>query len=570
MKTAARARFVTIAVLLLGAPLAGADIVDDVVNMPAKLQAAAKAMDAICSAGDVVGAAGGLATSGQPGAFGPLAQLAYLQSVKSMVTSEVDKARSTLTGEIAQLRALSGALANAESALKIIAREAEAKRKGVRSQLDGIQAQKQAVEAEFASLRAQLAQKQKELAAQEKEPWLGRTFAGGNARIAALNAEIAALEAQLAPERTRKAELASDFALKQSQLAAIDAEEQSKAAPHLATLSKAAGPHGESPATAISRAPSRIAKREETLMAVNAAGAQAAGCLQTRIDSLTKSLGSAPGGSQRGDAGPSDPADRKGSSVDWAAIDKATSDFQGAGAPAGGNAPQSSQEQPSGYRQGSPLPPGALTPGPYGAPVPPFGPPGRGPAVGGTGGPGSGPTQPLQPGKSTAAQPGPGGSTPKPPQPGGTGSSTQPPAGPQAAAQCPNSYKCLQCAEKVKAFCTSFALSNPASCDAAAKDCPKCAGAIPSLQAIKQECYTKAVERCNACKFGTSDYCVKKAAEVCNTKATGQRENGRWLAAEAWLAAFSSGRKESGRWYEAEAWLASFSSSEPACWLSRP
>ena len=113
-------------------------------------------------------------------------------------------------------------------------------------------------------------------------------------------------------------------------------------------------------------------------------------------------------------------------------------------------------------------------------------------------------------------------------------------------------------------------MSNPASCDAAAKDCPKCGGAIPSLQAIKQECYTKAVERCTTCKFGASDYCVKKAGDVCNIKATGQKEHGRWFAAEAWLASFSSGQKEHGRWFAAEAWLASFSSPEQACGVSGP
>ena len=85
---------------------------------------------------------------------------------------------------------------------------------------------------------------------------------------------------------------------------------------------------------------------------------------------------------------------------------------------------------------------------------------------------------------------------------------------------CQNSYQCLQCSEKVYAFCTSSALGemNPARCQDAANLCPRCGAPIPSIAEIKKECFEKAVERCQSCRFGSGDYCRKKAASVCHYK----------------------------------------------------
>ena len=85
---------------------------------------------------------------------------------------------------------------------------------------------------------------------------------------------------------------------------------------------------------------------------------------------------------------------------------------------------------------------------------------------------------------------------------------------------CQNSYQCLQCSEKVYAFCTSSALGemNPARCQDAANLCPKCGAPIPSITEIKKECYAKAVERCKSCRFGSEEYCQNKAKSVCNYK----------------------------------------------------
>jgi hypothetical protein len=91
---------------------------------------------------------------------------------------------------------------------------------------------------------------------------------------------------------------------------------------------------------------------------------------------------------------------------------------------------------------------------------------------------------------------------------------------PVAGGVCQDSYKCLQCSEKVYAFCTSSALGemNPARCQDAANQCPKCGAPIPSITEIKKECFEKAVARCTSCSFGSGDYCQGKAKNVCNYK----------------------------------------------------
>lgn len=284
---------VVAAALALAPAPAGADIMDDIVNLPAKLQAAKQAVDKICDAADTVAAAGGLATGSQPGVFGHMTQLAYLESLKAAMAAEVAAARATMNREIAELQTISTQLAGAQAALKVVASEYGPKIKQVEAEATALQqsasAARDAIDGAIGALQAEIAERRAQLAAEEKKPFLERNLSG---RIERLQKEIADRERQIAAKRGERVALASTLAAQQRELTArkaeLRAEEAAKAAPYFEVLNRFTAARGESPEQAIAKAPRRIAKRQDNLLAIELAGRQAASCLQARIAALTK------------------------------------------------------------------------------------------------------------------------------------------------------------------------------------------------------------------------------------------------------------------------------------------
>jgi hypothetical protein len=266
------------------------------------------------------------------------AQAAYLEGLQAAVAKHLAAADEQLALATAELKSVQDTydkLQNAEEAMRVIARDAEASKQQVRSTLQGLHSQAQALDQDISAVKSQMRQQ-------------GLT-----------ENQIAALQTNLDGKLAQKRDLATDFSTQQGQLAAIDQQTNAKAAPYLQEITKAhqKGVYG---AKQLQAAQKRQAKLARSLPLVQTAGAAVRACLQGKITQLT----SAPA-SQRGDAG-GDTKDTR----DFGAINQNVDQFQQGG---GGAAPARDTGLGGGgavgqrASQGSPgNPPGGTLSSPYG------------------------------------------------------------------------------------------------------------------------------------------------------------------------------------------------------------
>jgi hypothetical protein len=253
-----------------------------------------------------------------PGAVGVVAQLAYLQGLEGTLAkhlSAADEQLALATAELNSVKTTYAKLQEAEEAVRIIARDAEASKQPVRAALQALHSQAQTLDKD--------------------------TTMKPEDRLA------------------KKRDLATEFSTKQGELGAIDQQANAKAAPHLQEITDAhqKGVNAEK----LRKVEKRQTKLAQSLPLVKAAGAKVSACLQGKMTQLT----SAPA-SRRGDTGGDDTKDTR----DFGAINQNIDKFQQGEGPAGpargtglggGNATgqRNAQDSPG-------KPAGGFLPSPYG------------------------------------------------------------------------------------------------------------------------------------------------------------------------------------------------------------